>query len=247
MGTKYASKHQNTALAFVVSVVLSVVALFTPGVVRAQAQACAALPDTYGKITLPKDGSPVSITQQTEYNVWIRMRVKDVAHKVQVSVDGADTSGCGVELGVPSGTEIDTWVWSKTKAAGGDYKVTVPANSNLKVQIAGISSSPNVDIDKIILASDNCNPNETPYGTNCTDAVTPTPTPTATPTPDPSVAIYDLDGNREIGVGDLTLLIKDYPRPLVPTITGSPADFNNSGAVDISDLGKLVGKWGQSY
>lgn len=250
MGIKYVVKQQKAVVAFVIAAILSLVSVFAvPLPVSAQAQACAVLPDTYGRITLPKADSPVTVTQQTEYTIWIRMRVKDAAHKISVSVDSTDSAAtCGVEMG---GGTANEWTWVKSKLAGGDFKATIPANSNVKVQIAGLSSSPNVDIDKVMLVSDSCVPSNTApgYGDNCTET-TPTPTPTVgpstTPTPNVNLTIYDIDGSGTIGVGDLSRLIQDYPRQTGPVITDSPADFNNSGRVDINDLSTLLRYWGLS-
>lgn len=93
-----------------------------------------------------------------------------------------------------------------------------------------------------VLGGSTSTPTPTP---SVTVTPTPTPTPTVTPTPNPTNAKYDLDDNGEIGIGDLTLLIKDYPKHNRAPTPNSPADFNNSGAVDLSDLSKLVSLWGQ--
>ncbi len=250
MGTNYIMKQKKPVLAFIVSIVLAVPAvLFQAPAVQAQATACPVLPDTYGRITLPKDTEPIAISQQTEYTVWLRMRVKEAAHKVIVSVDGTTTGGCGVEMGVPSGATVNQWIWVKTKAAGGDNKVTVPAG-NLKIQIAGHSSSPNVDIDRVLLISDNCDPSQSILGTNCTDSTpTPTsgPTPTSSPTPVGGIEQYDIVKDKVINIQDLAILIRDYPRPGKEIVTNSPADFNANGKVDVTDLSKLVSNWGKTY
>lgn len=260
MGIKYVSKQQNTVLAVLLALILSLASLFMqPTIVSAQTQACAALPETFGKITLPKATEPVTITQQTEYTVWIRMRVTNLAHKVSVSVDSTNSAAnCGVDVGAPTGATVNNWFWSKTKATGGDFNATIPANSNVKVQIAGQSTSPNVDVDLILLISDNCEPQDTTttFGANCTTpAPTPTPTiaptvapsPTVAPTINPEAQLYDLNPNRSINVDDLSLLINDYAIPGQPVVTNSPADFNNSGTVEVRDLSQLIKHWGQTY
>lgn len=249
MGTIFGMKQQKPLLGFVISFVMAVttVSLQAP-LASAQATACPVLPDTYGRITLPKDSEPINIAQQTEYTVWLRMRVKEAAHKVVVSVDGTSTAGCGVAMGVPSGATVNQWIWVKTKAAGGDNKVTVPAG-NLKIQIAGDSSSPNVDIDRVLLVSDNCDPSQSIFGTNCTDS---TPTPTTNPTGNPTpttvptgIAQYDVFPDGKIDINDLAILIRDYPRPGQPVVTNSPADFDKNGRVDVIDLSKMISNWGK--
>jgi len=249
MGKNFVSLHKNPVVAVFVAGVLGLASeLIQPGIVHAQAQACADLADTYGRITLPKASNPVTITDQTEFSVWIRMRVQDAAHKVTVSVDSNATSSCGVEVGAPSGTAANTWFWTKTKAAGGDFKVAIPASSNVKIQIAGQSASPNVDIDKVMLISDSCEPDNTTFGENCTQ--TPTATPTSGPTPTTPVGDvqkFDIATNRVIDAGDLSIVIRDYDRPTQPSPANSPADFDGSGKVNIIDLGQLIKMWGQTY
>ncbi len=245
MGIKYVTKHQNSVLAFALAMLLSLATLFaTPMPVSAQVQACAALPETYGKITLPKDTEPVNITQQTEYTIWIRMRVKDLAHKVAVSVDSTNSgTNCGVEMGAPAGAAVDNWFWTKSKVAGGDFKATVPANSNVKVQIAGLAASPNVDIDLVLLVSDNCVPVDTTstYGANCTSPVSPTPEPTTNPT----VTDYDanIDGQPLVGVGDLSILIGNYGKTGMVRTDG---DLDGNGTVNVLDLSRLIKHWGRA-
>jgi hypothetical protein len=246
MGIKYVTKHQNSALAFVLAFTLSLATLFTsPVPVSAQVQACTALPDTYGKITLPKDTEPVNITQQTEYSVWIRMRVKDAAHKVAVSVDSTDSgANCGVEVGMPSGATVNEWFWTKTKAAGGDFKATIPANTNVKVQIAGLASSPNVDIDLVLLVSDTCTPKDenNTYGANCTSPVV---SPSPDPTTNPSIGDWDanIDGVPGVGVGDLSKLIENYGKTGMTRLDG---DLDGNGTVNVLDLSRLIKHWGRA-
>jgi hypothetical protein len=119
---------------------------------------------------------------------------------------------------------------SNARGGGGDPLMCyAPPFSN---GTDGLSTNPNGSVTE----PTNCN------GGN--PSVTPTVSPTVTPTIQPGNAKYDLDKNGEIGIGDLTLLIKDYPRGTNPAVQNSPADFNNSGVVDISDLSTLVSRWG---
>ncbi len=80
-----------------------------------------------------------------------------------------------------------------------------------------------------------------------TPAPTSSPTGNSTPTTNSQLTLYDIKPDRKIDIGDLGLLIKDYPKPGQTPVANSPADFNKNGRVDVSDLSKLVSNWGKSF
>ena len=57
--------------------------------------------------------------------------------------------------------------------------------------------------------------------------------------PGPGKCPWDLDGNNDVGVGDLLILLAAWgPNP------GHPADFDGNGDVGVSDLLELLANWG---
>jgi hypothetical protein len=80
-----------------------------------------------------------------------------------------------------------------------------------------------------------------------TPSVTPTSAPTATPTGTSPLSQYDINPDGEIDINDLSVLIRDYPRPGQTPVANSLADFNKNGLVDITDLAKLVSNWGKTF
>ena len=50
---------------------------------------------------------------------------------------------------------------------------------------------------------------------------------------------YDLDGDGNVGITDLLLLLGDFR-----SCNGSPADFDGDGCVTVADLLILLANWG---
>ena len=83
------------------------------------------------------------------------------------------------------------------------------------------------------------NPINTP-----TPSPTVTPRPTATPTPPVSACPWDINADRVVNQGDLTLLNNCY-RPFDSPVAGCQvADLNYDNVVNALDYSKLLAHWG---
>lgn len=228
MATKRTFIGRNVLVYITVVLTVILTTLLSPAPARAQGAACPPLPETYGRITF----DTVNVTTAGEYNLWVRMRVKEANHKIQAQI-----GECAVkQMGVEGGATVNQWIWVNTTPTGQAVKATLAAGTT-KLELAGDASSPNVDVDRILLVSGTCKP--TLLGTNCVDD-----TPNPPPPPPPSgggTKVGDINKDNKVDFLDLTLLMKNWHKPA----TAAQGDTDADGEITILDLSALITNWGQ--
>jgi hypothetical protein len=71
-----------------------------------------------------------------------------------------------------------------------------------------------------------------------TPTPTPTPTPTTTPTPSPGSKVGDFNGDNQVNIFDLSILLSHW------NTAYSPTDLNNDNIINIFDLSIFLSHWG---
>lgn len=152
------------------------------------------------------------------YTVWSRVKADAAANNAYyLQID------CGTPIVVGGSTlAAGTWTWVKHRDGNTASVVTATvADGSHTFNLTG--KSPNLSVDRVILASDAaCLPTGT--GDNCV---------TAGSTP----MVGDVNADQKVDVTDLSLLLSHWNQNF------AAADFNKDGTVNVFDLSVQLSHW----
>jgi hypothetical protein len=209
-------RHNIRAIFLALSLALTSLAGFTmadsPAAIAAANPNCANGPDP----ALGTDLITATVPAGT-FTVWTRIKADvatDNAYYLQID--------CGAPI-VVGGSTVTAGAWTWVRHRDGNLASIITTTLTAGSHAFNLTGkSPNLAVDRIILASDAaCVPTGT--GDNCATAVAPLP--------------GDVNLDNKVDVTDLSLLLSHW------NANYTAADFNKDGTVNVLDLSVLLSHW----